>query len=230
MKWFLSRLVSLGISLFLSYAATAHSTILRPGVAGPAHMAIKRALRHLNQEKIQTWDLLLVEDHVNQVPIHVGMAFKKPDDRIVILEAAPVLGVASSEIVNFRQQNRKNTIFVLRPQEQFLEVLQESNLQEFWSYFKDELLGNPYNYAMLYDFHLNGKKHYYCSQLLRDMYNHVLEKVDLDIMPLEKMDFHEEFARKLVTSQGYEIPYGELGVSPEHFSKFNFDYLGYLSN
>ncbi|NRA45798.1 MAG: hypothetical protein HRU09_12645 [Oligoflexales bacterium] len=180
-------------------------------------------------KELATWDLILVEKKDSKTQIHVGMAFIDSENKQWVLESNPFSGVTRSSFTDFLKQNRLHNIYALRPQTRFLHALDGYDQEKFLLYFDTNLLGLPYNFSMRYDYIQDDKKHYYCSQLLRDLYNHALGKTQLDIMPLKKMDFKEEFARYLVLSKGFSVPYGLPGVSPADFAAFNFRYLGFIN-
>ena len=214
-------LSKLALSILLFLAGTAHST---------SQETLDRYLRDhsIEEQEVSTWDLMLVEDKGSKTPIHVGMAFRDSNDKLWVLEAIPYLGVQQSSFTTFTSQNRNHNIYALRPQDTFMDILNRYDKEFFWQYFNEHFHNRPYNFSMIYTYYHSGVQHYYCSQLVREMYNFALSKAEIDIMPLKKMLFHEAFARQIVLSQGYPVPFGEPGVSPADFANHNFRYLGYL--
>ena len=233
MKWYSTKLLTLGLSICSFYLSTAegsaHRTIFRS--ATQRVIDIYKRNHSFTKESIRTWDLLLVEEKDTETPIHVGMAFRNGTNQLMVLEAVPILGVKSTDFKTFKERCRYNNIYALRPQENFLKILEKSDQEGFWRYFQKKLVNLPYNYSMQESYNVGGIKYYYCSQLLRDMYNYILQMEDelIDIMPLKEMNFEEAFAKEIVTNNGFKIPYGQPGVSPADFSKYNFCYLGSLS-
>ncbi|MFK7826368.1 MAG: YiiX/YebB-like N1pC/P60 family cysteine hydrolase [Oligoflexales bacterium] len=234
MEWHSSKILILGIYIFSISFNIAKGAAQRVSVLRSATQRVLETYQRNHSfacENLQTWDLLLVEEKDTDTAVHVGMAFRDASNKLLVLEAIPILGVKSTDFDTFKERSRYNNIYALRPQENYLDILQQFEEEALKSYFEKKLSGLPYNYTMIENYEENGVKHYYCSQLLRDMYNYVLKIADpkIDIAPLKPMKFKEFFARQLVQSQGFSIPLNMPGVSPADFGSYNFCYLGYIT-
>ena len=143
---------------------------------------------------------------------------------------------------DFLQENCSYKVYVLRPQKRFLDLVQNAD-QSMFVRFNKEFLGNPYNKPYLPEHKIaltmqDGSSQlvrtYYCSQLVRELFNIFLKEQDakLDIMPMKPMNFAGEEVRSFYryNNDGAEPPYGELGVSPRDFTEFNFNFLGRLEH
>lgn len=184
---------------------------------------------------LRSWDILVLES--DNIYYHVVLIDRDESGELFVLEASPIDNVRKSPLRDYIKLSVPNStlIFALRAQTKFQMAMKKAQAPHHLAEIFSGYQGHPYNFSMRPDHTFpssNGKspiKSYYCSQLVRDLFNEYLLKEGLDIMPLQPMEFKWKFAIELVKSRGYEVPEGLPGCSPMDFATYNFDFLGQIS-
>ena len=201
----------------------------------------KEKERSINIDNVSTWDILLVEDPSSEQIFHVGLVYFGENQEKLVVDSSPAHGkVSSRSFETFISDYKYYRIFALKPKSFFKSQLINHEF-ELHNLIKTKFLNHPYNYSFLQNQFTSlvtstGKvilqRNYYCSELIREIFNNFLDEND-DILPLKPMTFNSEFSKKMFDFFKFKHnmslpPVGALGVAPEDFATFNFDFIGQL--
>lgn len=158
----------------------------------------------------------LIEAETNSPYSHIGIVLFK-NNKPYVLEAFS--NVAIVPLKEFLSKSKKNiTVKVLRHK-----ALRDSEYYGL-NAFAQNIEGNPYNKSYRFNNYINGKKSYYCSELVYEYLKEITNFIPHPTpMPFKiNPDLWDKHF------QG-DTPRGELGISPEDFNdETYFDVIGYL--
>lgn len=151
----------------------------------------------------------LIEAQTNSSYSHVGIVVSD-EKKLYVLEAWQT--VRLTPLDEFLQKTQKGEkIKVLRHR-----LLAEKNLRDLIS-FAEPILGNPYDSDFLFDNYIDGKKAYYCSELVYEAL-----KIFTDFLPSPLPMPFDIFPEAWDRYFGGKTPRGELGIAPANFEDETF--------
>lgn len=158
----------------------------------------------------------LIEAQTESPYSHIGIVVLDKDEVFVLEAFQTVRLIPLDEFLAKTQKGEK--VKVVRHR-----ILEEEELKNL-IFFAKPILGNPYDGHFLFDNYIDGKKAYYCSELvyeaLKNFTNFLPEPLPMpfDIFP-EAWDRHFKG----------DTPRGELGIAPVSFeNEIFFETLGTL--
>lgn len=155
-------------------------------------------------QPLHCWVCSLIEAETHSPYSHMGIVIKEGSETFVLEAWQEVKLSTLDEFLSKTEKNLK--VKILRHK-----ILRPFELEKIKALSKP-LIGHPYDDNFLFDNYLNGKKAYYCSELIYE----VLSRLTNFIPASRPMTFNQNTFYWDKYFNG-TTPHGELGISPAHF-------------